>query len=34
VYEDVDLHEDWADYCEKCAESVGVYELEARFVRK
>ena len=33
-YEDVDLSEDWADYCEKSSESVGVYEFQSRFTRK
>jgi len=31
VFEDVDLSEDWAEYDEKGAVSVGVYELEGRF---
>jgi hypothetical protein len=34
VYEDVDLRDDWADYCEKISESVGVYRIESCFVRK
>jgi hypothetical protein len=34
VFEDVDLREDWVEYCEKLSESVGVYQLEGRFVRK
>ena len=34
VYEDVDLREEWADYCDKASDSVGIYELTARFVRK
>jgi hypothetical protein len=34
VFEDVDLRDDWADFCDKADESVGVYSLEGRFVRK
>ena len=34
VFDDVDLREDWADYCDKAGESVGIYELKGRFVRK
>lgn len=33
MFEDVDLREEWADYCEKAQESVGVYSIEGRFVR-
>lgn len=33
TFEDVDLREDWADFCDKSSESVGIYELKARFVR-
>ena len=31
VFEDVDLSEDWAEYDEKAAVSVGIYELESKF---
>jgi hypothetical protein len=34
VYEDLDLREDWVDYCEKAQVSVGVFEFQSRFVRK
>lgn len=33
VFDDVDLREDWAEFCEKMAESVGVYAIEGRFRR-
>eukprot|EP00892_Ulva_mutabilis_P007511 jgi/Ulvmu1/5131/UM021_0148.1 len=33
VFGDVDLREDWAEFCEKIAESVGVYSIESRFRR-
>lgn len=33
VFDDVDLRDDWADFCEKMAESVGVYAIEGRFRR-
>lgn len=31
VFEDVDLSEDWSEYDEKAAASVGIYELEGKF---
>lgn len=34
TFEDVDLRDDWCDFCEKRGESVGVYQVEARFVRR
>lgn len=33
VYDDVDLREEWAEYCEKAQDSVGIYSVESRFVR-
>lgn len=33
VFDDVDLREDWAEFCEKVAASVGVYSIEGRFRR-
>lgn len=33
VFEDVDLGDDWVEYCEKSSESVGIYNVEGRFVR-
>lgn len=32
VYEDVNLSEDWSEYCEKASDSVGIYEFQSRFV--
>jgi hypothetical protein len=34
VFEDVNLGEDWVEYCEKSEVSVGIYNVEGRFVRK
>ena len=31
MFEDVDLSEDWSEYDEKAAASVGIYELEGKF---
>lgn len=31
VFEDVDLSEDWVDFDEKGGDSVGIYDMEARF---
>lgn len=33
VFEDVDLGDDWVEYCEKGSDSVGIYSVEGRFRR-
>lgn len=34
VFEDVDLRDDWVEYCDKLKESVSISAMEARFERR